>query len=419
MNRLGVIKISHEMVDSLELLASWKSLHFDSVSLIIDNSPIKINCFVFLSTCNRVEVIYKIENSEKHIEFYNYILQKFPKITIKPELITGRPVVLHLLKLASGLESMVIGETEIRHQLKEAVNVSLENQKLDSLMKQLFQNIFRESKIIRKEMPSNIPLSIASLGVRILEEKLGGFASQEGLIVVIGAGKMSKASIEHIKKWGGKKILWVNRTLEKIQEEAHLLTIPAISLQEFLDQKIFQKNFSDPICAIITATSAKEPIISKKTIEKINYKNLVLLDLSFPENIGNDVKEVRNVKKIDLQYIKDQLEKNKKRREEAAEKVYVILQDSLYKIESNWITTIAAPVLREIQEKVHYHSRKKLETLFEGNLKHLRSKDKRILYDWAIRFHKDMNRIHKVGIEKILKHYLIHKDQGWQELNKS
>ncbi len=414
MNRLGVIKISHEMVDSLELLAPWKSLNFELVSSIIDSSPYTINGFVFLSTCNRVEIIYKIQNFEQHLDFYHYIVESFPDLIIKPQHITGRPVVMHLLKLASGLESMVVGETEIRYQLKEAVKISFENNKLDSLMKQLFQNIFKESKIIRKEIPANIPLSIASLGIRILEEKLGGFSAQEGLIVVIGAGKMGRTCIEYIKKWGGRKILWVNRSLEKIQEEANLLKIPTISLQEFLDQESFQKTFLDPISAIITATSAKEPILKKSTIENINYKNLVLLDLSFPENIQLEENELQNVKKIDLQYIKQQLENNKKRREKAVENSYTALQDSLYKIESNWITSIAAPVLKEIQEKVHYHSRKKLEMLFEGNLKHLKTKDRRILYDWAIRFHKDMNRIHKVGIEKILRHYLIYKDHQSQ-----
>lgn len=409
MNRLGVIKISHEMVDSLELLTPWKSLNFEEVYSILQKSPFRIESFVFLSTCNRVEIIYKIQDPEKHLYFYEYLIKNLPKINIQPEIITGRPVAMHLLKLATGLESMVIGETEIRHQLKEAVKISSEYQCLDSTMNQFFQNIFRESKKIRKELPSNIPLSIASLGIRNLEDSLGGFASQNGYTVVIGAGKISKTSIEYLRKWDGKNIIWVNRTLDKILDEAKDLGIIPLSLEEFYNQEDFQKKYKQPINAIITATSSKKPILNKNHIQSMNFKHLVLLDLSFPPNINDDVKEIPNIKKIDLQIIKEQLEANKKRREEAAKNAYTILQDSLYKIESNWITAIATPIIREIQEKVHYHSRKRLELLFEGSLKHLKSKDKRILYDWAIRFHKDMNRIHKVGIENILKHYLSQK----------
>lgn len=405
MNELGVVKLSYEMVDSLELLTPWKDLSFRDVLDIIKKSEYKIDGFVFLSTCNRVEVIYKIQNSEEHLSFYNYLLENLPQVSVAPELITGRPVALHLLKLATGLESMVVGETEIRHQLKEAVQISSENQCLDSILNQLFQNVFRESKILRTEMPSNIPLSVVSIGIRNLEEKLGGFASRKEWIVVIGAGKMSKASIGYIKKWGGTKILWVNRTLEKILKEGNELEVQTLSLTDFLEQTNIQKKFREPICAIITATSAKEPFLTKEVIEKINYKKLVLLDLAFPANI-KITEELPNVTMINLQTIKEQLEFNKKRREEAIKNMDLILLDSLYKVETNWITSIASPVLREIQEKVHYHSRKRLEMLFEGNLKHLKNKDKRILYDWAIQFHKDMNRIHKVGIEQILKHYL-------------
>ncbi|GIX42653.1 MAG: hypothetical protein KatS3mg129_2386 [Leptospiraceae bacterium] len=412
MNRLGVIKISHEMVDNLEFLTPWKDLDFYVIKNKIQQSPYIIDGFVFLSTCNRIEIIYKIHNPKEHINFFQYMLKELPKTAIQPEHITGRPVITHLLKLCSGLESMVLGETEIRYQVKEAVKKSLEENVLDSSLNQLFQSIFRESKEIRKYIPSNIPLSISSLGVRNLEEKLGGFASHDEYFIVIGSGPISKSCVEYIKKWGGNEVIWVNRTKEKIKEYADRLKVPALSLNEFFDIGYFKKNFPKKICAIVSATSSNEPILKKDFIQSLNSDKLIIVDLAMPSDVEDNVQELKHVQIINLQIIKEHLERNRKRREEAAKNALNILEESLYRVETNWIRSITTPVLKEIQEKIHYHSRKRLESLFEGHLKHLSNKDKRILYDWAIKFHRDMNRIHQIGIEKILYHYYKYKENN-------
>jgi len=406
MNRLGVIKVSHEMMDNIELLTPWKeSLDFEKVKEIIAKSPYKIDGFVFLSTCNRVEIIYKIHNSAEHLRFYEYMLGKLPSIAIHPEHITGRPVITHLLKLCSGLESMVLGETEIRYQVKEALKKSIEENVIDSSLNQLFQSIFRECKEIRKYIPSNIPLSISSLGVRNLEQQLGGFASHDEYFVVIGSGPISKACVEYIKKWGGNDVLWVNRTKEKILNDANQLSVIALSLSEFFDKDYFENHYPKKVCSIITATSSTEPILKKDFVESLNKNKLVIVDLAMPSDVEESIKEIENVEVINLQTIKEQLERNKKRREEAGKLALNVLEESLYKVETDWIRYISTPVLKEIQEKIHLHSRKRLENLFEGHLKHLSNRDKRILYDWAIKFHREMNRIHRVGIEKILHYY--------------
>lgn len=406
MNRLGVIKVSYEMIDNLELLTPWKEkLDFKIAKNILEKSPYKIDGFVFLSTCNRVEIIYKIHHSQNHIPFYHYILNQFPEIAIKPQHITGRPVITHLLKLCSGLESMVLGETEIRYQVKEAVKKSLEENVLDSSLNQLFQSIFRECKEIRKYIPANIPLSISSLGVRNLEEKLGGFASHEDYFIVIGSGPISKACLEYIKKWGGNNILWINRTIEKIQDYAEQLGVSYLSLKEFFNIDYFKNNYPKNICAIVTATSSNEPILTKDFIKSLNKNKLVIVDLAMPSDVEESVNELENVTVINLQTIKEQLDRNQKRREEAAKNALNILEESLYRVETNWITSISTPVLKEIQEKIHQHSRKRLDILFNSHLKHLSNKDKRILYDWAIKYHREMNRFHRIGIEKILQHY--------------
>ncbi|MFN3246638.1 MAG: hypothetical protein ACK42K_08050, partial [Leptonema sp. (in: bacteria)] len=148
--------------------------------------------------------------------------------------------------------------------------------------------------------------------------------------------------------------------------------------------------------------------------KRLNEKKLSINDFIEKHNIQNIVSVIDKdelfanilyTKNEHEQTIKEQLERNKKRREEAGKLALNVLEESLYKVETDWIRYISTPVLKEIQEKIHLHSRKRLENLFEGHLKHLSNRDKRILYDWAIKFHREMNRIHRVGIEKILHYY--------------
>ncbi len=413
MKRLGLIKLSHDMLISIEDLNPWKEISLQDIKKLIQNSNFKIQSFVFLSTCNRVELIYIIENSDNHLDFYAYLIKHLPSVVEKPELITGRPVIKHLLKLSAGLESMVLGETEIRHQMKQALQSSVEENVVDSQLLQLFQSVFRESKGIRKKIPANLPLSISSIGIRKLEEELGGLASHNELFIVIGSGVMSKNSIEYLKKWGAKHIIWVNRSLNKIKENAESLQVPYISLKEFYDIQNFRNQFSLPVRAIITATSSRDPIIRKDFIKSLSYQQLVIIDLALPPDVEDAVRDVPYVKVINLQTIKELLEKNKKRREESMLLASNMIEDSLYRIESDWITSLSKNIIIEIQQKIFDHSRKKLNYLLNGNLSHLNNRDKRILYDWAIKFHREMNRIHKVGLEKVIKNYYI--NQKWFE----
>lgn len=403
MNRLGLIRISHDMTENLGDLSCWKGFDLLQLLDLMQGLEEKVDGVLLLSTCNRVEILYTIADPAKHLHFYDTLIEKLPPTRgITPAHLTGRPVVTHLLRLASGLESMVLGETEIRHQLKEAVRQAVEIGSLDTHLHQLVQGVFRESREIRSHIPANLPLSISSLAVRHMEEALGGFASSEGVIVVIGSGPMSKAGAEYIYKWGGRQFVMVNRTVSKIADTAASLHAQTLSFDEF----VANPGAVGPVRAILTATSSNEPVLTASllsSLKTLHGQKPVIVDLALPADTAEDAKTLCRF--IGLETIKRRLEENRARREEAAAKASSYVEEAKYRLEAEWIAQVSAPVLREFQKDVLDRSREKLELLLNGHLAHLSSRDRRILHDWAIRFNRDMNRIHRVGVERVLKFY--------------
>lgn len=400
MNQLGLICITHEMTENLGDLACWKGFDLLQLSGILQGASARVEGLLLLSTCNRVEILYTLEDASQHIYFYDYVLENLPSTgSLRPAHLTGRPVVTHLLRLASGLESMVLGETEIRHQLKDAVRAAVEAQLLDGHLYQLVQGVFRESREIRSHIPANLPLSISSLAVRHMEEALGGFASGDGTIVVIGSGPMSKSGAEYIYKWGGRNIVWVNRTLSKIQDAASAVKARTVGFDEFLANP----ESVGPVRAVLTATSAGKPFLTPELLSKLGQRPVVV-DLALPADTTAEARE-NACRFIGLETIKKRLEENRHRREEAATRAGEYVEEAKHRLEAEWIAQVSAPVIREIQGEVLDRSREKLHLLLNGHLSHLTTRDRRILHDWAIRFHRDMNRIHRDGMERVLKFY--------------
>lgn len=399
MNQLGLISLNHEMTENLSDLACWKGFDLRQLSGILQGASAKVDGLLLLSTCNRVEILYTLQDPSQHIYFYDYLIENLPSAgALKPIHLTGRPVVTHLLRLASGLESMVLGETEIRHQMKDAVRQAVELEVLDGHLFQLLQGVFRESREIRSQIPANLPLSISSLAVRHLEEALGGFASGEGSIVVIGSGPMSRAGAEYIYKWGGRNIVWVNRTLSKIASAAESFKARILTFDEFAANP----KLAGSVRAILTATSAPAPVITVDLLKSLGGRPVVV-DLALPADTATDAMSLCH--HIGLESIKRRLEENRQRREEAAAAASTFVEEAKHRLEAEWIAQVSAPVIKEIQKDVLDRSRERLNLLLNGHLSHLTARDRRILHDWAIRFNRDMNRIHRDGMERVLKYY--------------
>ena len=420
MIRVGAIILSFEETEDLSALLPWKELSAEAVygeSGILKMLP--MSGLLFLSTCNRVEFIYSTPNGVHHRDIEKHFLQNMPPLRagVKPRFLNGRSAVRHLLRLATGLESLVLGETEIRAQMKQSFDEARKYNALDSRLRILLQNIFQEARGIRSSISmSNLPLSVATLSVKKLRDKyeeLHGpvFEEKKGegkdAIVVIGSGPMSRQSAQYLSKWAPRLVM-VNRSLEKIQDTVSTLGIEAMSFDDFINhpEKI------GPVSAIITATSRLDAFITPEFVNRLrnhSEENLILVDLALPPDVDEKTMQLPGINMISLETLRAELEQNKEKRREAALEAEGPIEDALYRVKASIVAAHAAPIITNIQRDVRQKSREKLEQLLTSHFSHLSSREKRLLYGWAIQSNKEINRIHKRGMETVLREYFSEK----------
>lgn len=408
MKNIGVIILSYEEAGDLSGLIPWKSDNPYQIYQALLEQDLPISGFIFLSTCNRVEIVYTLEDPAYHSEMLNTMLDTMPELEsgIMPTQFTGRRAIRHLLRLASGLESMVLGETEIRAQIKDAFEDAREYEMLDKRLRILFQYVFGESRKVRNSIPlANLPISVATLATRSMQQ-IHGDNEIENPIVIIGSGPMSRQSAEYLTK-SGRKLILVNRTLERVEELARRMGAELHSFDRFMDDP----QSIGPISGIVTATSRADAFITPTLVEQYKKlsgnspEKLVLVDMALPPDVDPACQNLEGVELVSMETLRVELEENKQKRVLAAQMANEHIEDAIFRIEANMVTDLSSDIVKELQRDIRERSREKLENLLEDRLSHLSKKDRNLIYTWAIQAHKEMNRIHRRGLETVIKNY--------------
>jgi glutamyl-tRNA reductase len=271
---------------------------------------------VILSTCNRVE-IYAATALEPAKAFAE--LKQFLKTVhaidepLDEEIYTlAEPQSLqHLFKVASGLDSMVPGETEILGQLKEAYALAHQHKHTGARLNKIFQRAFNIAKHIRTE--TNIQrgsVSVASVAVGLAEKIFSSLAGRE--VLVIGAGETSEKAARALLSRGAKSIIVANRSQERAEVLAQAFGGRAVQFDNWRAE--FEK-----IDIAISSTSAPHPILDRAKLEPLmkvrKNRPLLLIDIAVPRDIDPAVNFLENVYLYnidDLQSIADDYLKQRK-----------------------------------------------------------------------------------------------------------
>lgn len=415
MVQIGAIVLSFEEAGDLSELVPWKTQDAWLLRDQLMQAEPSLVGFVPVSTCNRIEFYYSLNSAATHYSLFDALMRLMPPLApgVRPTQLLGRDAARHLIRLATGLESMVLGETEIRAQLKDAYEEAARHHTLDRRLRILFQQTFQESRSIRSSIPMDrLPLSVATIATRHLLRRLAPQALNlkearlNGTAVVIGSGPMSRQSAEALSRYFSSIVL-VNRTIEKIAPLARRLEAQCVEFAEFLTHPGAYFKAGEP-GVIVTATSRPDAFITRDVIGRLFSQGLPsvsLVDLALPHDVAPDCAADSRVQLITMDSIRPELEGNRKKRAEAAAMAGETIETALIRIEASIISGVSSTLLREIQKEIRDKSRQELETLLGNRLSHLKQKDIRMLYDWAIRAHREMNRIHKRGLESVLTHY--------------
>jgi glutamyl-tRNA reductase len=283
---------------------------------------------VTLSTCNRTEIYCELDNPEQLIPALAAVYH-LPIESLSPYLYqhAGNQAIQHLLRVASGLDSMMLGEPQILGQLKKAFRDADEQGGLNTEFRHLFPFVFNASKRIRNQSGiGNNPISVASAAVRLIGQCFSDYSSLA--IFIIGSGETAALVAKYLYQQGARNFTIASRTREHadklaLQWHAHALSITDIP--EHLPK-------AD---VVISATACPLPFIDKAMVEQAiktcsnPKKSRFFLDLAVPRDITPDVAELEHVHLYNIDDLHQVIEQGLNERRAAAQKAEALIEPTL------------------------------------------------------------------------------------------
>lgn len=320
---------------------------------------------MILSTCNRVEIYAVARELEVALpilkeflsQYHGIPLKDFEKSLYAP---IGEEAVRHLFRVASSLDSMVIGEPQILGQLKEAYHFAQQAKTSGLILHRLLHRAFHVAKRVRTETRiGNSAVSISFVAVELAKKIFGTL--EKKTVLLLGAGEMSELAAKHLVSGGIEKILIANRTYER-----------ALSLaQEFKGEAIPFEEVSQGLKGadiVISATDSPHYLIRHEQVSKVmkdrKQRPIFFIDIADPRNIEPKVGEIGNVYLYNIDDLKKVADDNIQDRKKEAEKAEAIVQEEVVKF-VNWYRSLeVTPTIVALRKKFEEIRKRELEKTF-------------------------------------------------------
>ncbi|WP_188622598.1 glutamyl-tRNA reductase [Caldalkalibacillus thermarum] len=342
---------------------------------------------VLLSTCNRTEVFAVVDQLHRGRDFVTKFLGEWfhiersefmPYLDFKED----DQAIEHLFRLAVGLDSMVIGETQILGQVKEAFFAAQQAGATGTIFNTLFKQVITLAKRAHSETQIGRHAVSVSYAAVELSRKIYGHLNRKTALI-IGAGKMSELTAKHLADNGVTDILVANRTLERAEGLA----------AKFGGRVLAFDQLGDALCEadiIISSTGAKGYILTRQDVEAAMERRparpLFMIDIAVPRDLDPAINDIENVFLYDIDDLNGIVEANLREREKEAEKVQVMIQAEMEAFKQ-WVATLGVvpliTALRQkataIQEEAMRRIENKLPDLTEEELRVIRKHTKSII----------------------------------------
>jgi glutamyl-tRNA reductase len=316
-----------------------------------------------LSTCNRLEIYLVLNETESGIREVNQFLTEYSKLPAKqlrPYLFTllHQDGVMHLMRVASGLDSLVLGEGQILSQVKHCYQSGQKFNGTGRVLNQLLKQAIGAGKRVRTETSIGTgAVSISSAAVELAQIKAGDLAPLKTTIV--GAGKMSVLLVKHLISKGSREIILMNRTMQKAIDLANQFpdaNIKVVPVEEMM-QSIADSDIT------FTSTSSVEPILDRSKLEAIldPARQLMLIDISVPRNVSADANDLANVTAFDVDDLKSVVEQNQESRRQMAMEAEGLLEEESDSFEV-WLRSLdTVATINSLRDKVEAIRTQELE----------------------------------------------------------
>ena len=321
---------------------------------------------MILSTCNRVEVALTCEDATALLAVDEFLAdtRHVARDWVTPYLYRYEDgdAIRHLFRVASSLDSMVVGEPQILGQLKSAYALAKEHGAVSGFLDTLLTRAFNVAKRVRSETEIGAnAVSVSYAAVELARDIFGTLDDKK--VMIVGAGKMSELAARHLRRSGATHIFVTNRTPER-----------AVEMAQVFDGKIIEYTklmaFLPEVDIVITSSGAPHYILTrdemKKVIDARRNRPMFLIDIAVPRNIEPSVNKLDNVFLYDIDDLQKVVDTNLVGRMESAEEAEAIIREEVERMMARLKTREVVPTIVSLQEQ--------LEKLRIGELTRMRNK---------------------------------------------
>ena len=317
--------------------------------------------YYLLSTCNRVEILFTCrEPGQMRREVLDLLFAGNVTREEVAECIytfEDEDAVHHLFMVASSLDSMIVGESQILGQLKDAFRHASEQKTSGQILNKLLHKSFSVAKRVRTE--TRIGASAVSISYAAVELGRKMFGELKGKrVMLVGAGEMAELAAEHLVGQGIRDVVVANRTLERAMKLANRFNGTAVGLDELVEQLL-------NVDIIISSTGATDLILHKKDVASIMRRRrnqpLFFIDIAVPRDLDPEINELDNVYLYDIDDLNNVVELNKEQRDQEAIKARRIVEEETLKF-SRWLDSMeVTPTIVELRAAAEAICRAELE----------------------------------------------------------
>jgi len=394
----------------------------ESVSFLNDQLPVALSGLkervgecVILSTCNRTE-IYAItaDPSKTAAKVHAYVTEfhGLSRDAVSPHFYdyTGADAVHHLFRVAGGLDSMIVGESQILGQVRDSLSSASEAQSVEVSTLGLFHSAIQTGRRVREETSvGRNPLSISYAGVKLAQRTLGKLESSR--VLLIGAGEAGRLVASALRTSGVADVMVANRTLERAEELAEYLNGRTIPFDEITDS-LSQADIA------ISATDSPSFIVTQDMVSQAFSGNreapLFLFDLAVPRDVDPAVSSMRDVNLFNIDDLSAIAEENLEERKRAAVEAEKVVAEEVAKFMTWWDTLDVLPTIRALRKQAEHIRQKemsravsKLEGLSEDQMSAVDALTKsivnRLLHDPTSALKRGVDKSHLLAARDLFK----------------